>query len=42
MTEMPNEVPGVINMFASCKINDQDMMMEYKIQPGKTKKSYGI
>ena len=29
-------------MFASCKVSDSDMLMEYKIQPGKSTKSYGI
>jgi DNA mismatch repair ATPase MutS len=42
MTRMASEVPGVKNMFTTCKIEAGKLMLEYKVEDGKMEKSYGI
>ncbi len=42
MTRMEDEVPGVKNMYTTCRVENGMLMLEYKVQQGKMQKSYGI
>lgn len=42
MTKMPEEIPGVVNMCATCRLEKNQLKMEYKIEPGQISRSYGI
>ena len=42
MTKMPEELEGVKNMFTSCKIEQDELKLEYKVIEGKMEQSYGI
>eukprot|EP00178_Gracilaria_changii_P010180 TRINITY_DN29666_c0_g1_i1.p1 TRINITY_DN29666_c0_g1~~TRINITY_DN29666_c0_g1_i1.p1 ORF type:complete len:127 (+),score=13.25 TRINITY_DN29666_c0_g1_i1:187-567(+) len=42
MTRMVNEVPGVKNMYTACRVEEDKLMLEYKVEEGQMEKSYGI
>ena len=39
---MASKVPGVKNMFTTCRVEEGKLMLEYKVEEGKMQKSYGI
>ena len=39
---MADEIPGVKNMFTSCKVSNDELILEYKVVNGKVEKSFGI
>lgn len=39
---MPEEIDGVVNMHAQCRLEGGKLLMDYKIEPGQISKSYGI
>lgn len=42
MTRMAGEITGVKNMFTSCRVDQGQLILEYKVQEGEMQKSYGI
>jgi len=42
MTRMADNVAGVKNMFTTCRVEEDRLMLEYKVEEGKMEKSYGI
>jgi DNA mismatch repair ATPase MutS len=39
---MADEVEGVKNMFTTCRVENGELKLEYKVEEGKMQKSYGI
>jgi DNA mismatch repair ATPase MutS len=39
---MADEVVGVKNMYTTCRVENDQLMLEYKVEEGKMQKSYGI
>jgi DNA mismatch repair ATPase MutS len=39
---MADEIQGVKNMYTTCRIENGELELEYKVEEGKMQKSYGI
>lgn len=42
MTRMAEQVNGVKNMYTTCRVENDQLVLEYKVEQGKMQKSYGI